>query len=774
MEMNGLWKDRTTLWFTASFLLLFVGCSDPMRLPQNEVFADALLTQGEHFYRQGALEQAITAWGGAERAFQKEAEPGMQAEALVRLSHAYLLTGHYEKALANAKGAFELARAIKDDSRMAAALGSVGNANVSLGDFESAFGNLSESLSIARRIDNPLQTVSILNNLGNLHFTQKQFQRARDRYHEAATLSTKLGKSPLGFTTLINEAKACLQLSQYSEAKALLDEARLRVMTAEHSRTKAHALVSMGLAYNTLGDRFSLDRGSLVNLAVEAMNEGLKVAGDLGDRRIPAYALGYLGRIYERQGEYPRAYRMTQRALLASRSINAPESLYRWDWQMGRILSAVGKTGEALAAYRRAISTLQSIRQETARCYGGGETSFRETAEPMCAEMIDLLLQESALHTGSEQSQSNLLEARQLVELLKVYELRDYFHDECVDAARPKMTSLDEISRNAVVIHVILLKDRAEILASLPSGLKQYRVNASAASVTDEVRELRAKIEKRTTWEFLPHAQRLYEWLIRPLEPDVESSPVATLVFVPDGALRTIPMAALHDGKRFLIQKYPVAVTPGLCLADPRPIQEVELRVLAAGLTAGAQGFPPLPHVAEEIEAIYRFQRGTSLLDQDFRVPTLEEELRKNHFNVLHIASHGKFGDDPKESFLLSFDAKVTMDRLSDCVALSRFRDQPLELLVLSACETAAGDERAALGLAGVAVKAGARSALATLWHVNDPVSSELIGEFYRELGKTAVTRASALQKAQLKILEDRRYEHPGYWSAFLLINNWL
>ena len=344
-------------------------------------------------------------------------------------------------------------------------------------------------------------------------------------------------------------------------------------MSAEDSHAKAHALVSTGLAYDTLCSHLASDQGSLLKLAIEALNEALRVGNQLHDYRVSAYAIGYLGRIYESQGELEQAYKMTQRALWASQKVNAPESLYRWDWQMGRILNAIGNTGEAMAAYRRAISTLQSIRQETARCYGRSDISFRETAGPMCSELIDLLLKASARRKDSAERLPYLIEARELVELLKVYELRDYFHDECVDAARPKMISLDELSGKAVVIHIILLKDRTEILAALPSGLKQYRVNASATSVTEEVRELRAKIEKRTTWEFLPHAQKLYEWLIRPLEADLEFLPVDTLVFVPDGALRTIPMAALHDGKHFLVQKYAVAITPGLCLADPRPIQ---------------------------------------------------------------------------------------------------------------------------------------------------------------------------------------------------------
>jgi CHAT domain-containing protein len=92
----------------------------------------------------------------------------------------------------------------------------------------------------------------------------------------------------------------------------------------------------------------------------------------------------------------------------------------------------------------------------------------------------------------------------------------------------------------------------------------------------------------------------------------------------------------------------------------------------------------------------------------------------------------------------------------------------------LSACETAMGDDQAALGLAGVAIKAGARSALATLWSINDRASSALVMEFYRQLGDSSVSKAVALQRAQLKMLADSAYDHPAYWSPFLLLNNWL
>jgi CHAT domain-containing protein len=140
----------------------------------------------------------------------------------------------------------------------------------------------------------------------------------------------------------------------------------------------------------------------------------------------------------------------------------------------------------------------------------------------------------------------------------------------------------------------------------------------------------------------------------------------------------------------------------------------------------------------------------------------------------VHIATHGKFERYPEDSFLLTFDDKLNMDQLNQLIGLYRFRDEPLELLTLSACETAAGDDRAALGLAGLAIKAGARSALATLWFINDEASSVLVAEFYRQLLDPTISKAVALQRAQMKLIQDPAYRHPTYWAPFLLLNNWL
>src|SRR5262249_23151676 len=171
---------------------------------------------------------------------------------------------------------------------------------------------------------------------------------------------------------------------------------------------------------------------------------------------------------------------------------------------------------------------------------------------------------------------------------------------------------MDSISSN--LGYPILLPERTELLLSLPDGLRRVTVPVTAERLTQEVRELRRLLEKITTREYLPHAQQLYDWLIRPIEPALASTTIDTLVFVPDGPLRTIPMAVLHDGQQFLINKYAVATTPGLKLTDPRPLPRGNTQMLALGLTEAVQGFPALPYVSSELAALQRLYSAEVLL----------------------------------------------------------------------------------------------------------------------------------------------------------------
>ena len=162
------------------------------------------------------------------------------------------------------------------------------------------------------------------------------------------------------------------------------------------------------------------------------------------------------------------------------------------------------------------------------------------------------------------------------------------------------------------------------------------------------------------------------------------------------------------------------------------------------------------------------------LLDQAFSPEQLDATLRRGRFGIVHIAAHGHFAPEAAASFLVTAQGKLTMAQLAQSVERLRFRDQPLELLTLSACETAQGDDRAALGLAGIAIQAGARSAIATLWRVADEATAVLMRALYQHLRTPGVSRAQALRQAQLALLKEPRYADPFFWAPFLLLNNWL
>jgi CHAT domain-containing protein/Tfp pilus assembly protein PilF len=731
------------------------------------------VAQGFEAFQRGAFAQVIAQWTMAAQAYEKAGNADAQSKTLTYLAQAYQTIGQYREAGQSLERALVLAKKAENRTQVAAVLSGLGNVYIAIGPPEKAQQYFTESLGLAKALSDASLMASILNNLGNLFTSQQKYPDALGVYKESIALAEQTGQRSLAARALTNAAIASQQHTQYQEAKAFLDRALALLQGVSNSYDQRSGFISIGLAYDALRPHLPNAQDRLLVGAYEAFHKALRSAEVIGDLRTASYALGSLGKLYETEHRYPEALQLTRQAIFAAQQVQAPESLYRWQWQTGRLLKSLGNREEAIAAYRRAVDTLQAIRPEMAVRYGRSPDSFRDSVGSLYFELVDLLLQRAAALPDRRHAEPYLAEARDMVELLKAAELRDYFRDDCVDIAQAKVTKLDVISQTAAIVYPILLPDRTELLVSLPTGLKRFAVPVGADRIEQRVRVLRRGLQGLIR-RYLAPAQELYDWLIRPLESDLVSFPIDTLVFVPDGPLRTIPMAALHDGEHFLIHKYAVAITPGLDLTDPRPIPRQNMQVLAAGLTEAVQEFPALPYVSTELQAIQQLYRAKILLNQDFLASTIEGSLKEEPFTIVHIASHGQFAAEAEQSFLLAFDEKLTMDRLDQMVGLLRFRDDPLELLTLSACETAVGDDQAALGLAGVAIKAGARSALATLWKVSDQATAILIAEFYRQLQDPAISRAIALQRAQLKLLDDPAYHHPAYWSPFLLINNWL
>lgn len=736
--------------------------------------AQKLMDSGHSAFQHGQFGDAAEYFNRAALAFEHKGAETDHCRALLAASQAGYFIGQHRLAREQLEQALALAREINDEQLVARTLNALGNVTLAQGDLSSSEKYLSEALSAARRVADNEITSAILISQGNLQLAENQSTLAITSYREGEKLAATSGQDNLLSQALINGAEALLSTEQFSAAKTNTDRAVTLLKAFDNTTQSAHALVNCAKIYSRLRAEISAENQTLLEAALNAYSMALKKAEAIQDNRSTSYAYGYMARLYAEENQLSEALTLTQKAIFSAQISDMSEALYLWHWQAGQVETLMGKMDEAIRSYRLAMYDLRAIRDEMSSCYGAPQSSYRTEATLISSELVDLLLQRASELQAGEDIEPYLIEARDTLEIRKVYELREYFKDDCLDATREVSTKADVISAKAVVIYPVLLPDRVELLVSFSGKLKRYILPVGVEELNREAYQLRSALMKRTTWEFLPHAQKLYDWIIRPMEQDLRNVKAKTLVFVPDGALRTIPMSVLHNGDKFLIENYPLAITPSLILTDPKPLNPEDIHLLAMGVTQPVQGFSGLPYVVDEIAAITDLYGGDRLMNDHFKLASVETALKKQPYSIVHIASHGHFGANVDETYLLTFDEKLRMDRFGRYVGLYRFRETPLDLITLSACETAAGDDKAALGLAGVAVRAGARSALATLWHVNDPASYQLVAEFYRQLARAQNSRAEALRQAQLKLLADIRYDHPGYWAPFLLIGNWL
>jgi CHAT domain-containing protein len=732
--------------------------------------AMASLARGAGAFRGGHFQEARAQLSQASQLYAELGDSEARLDALRALAQAQQAEGRFAESLETLAEALSAAERVGDMGREAALRGSLGNAYLALGNWEAAEQQLRRGVELAREAQDPALAAGLLNNLANLYAARGEAERALEDYAQSAHLAAEASRPVERAKALSNAARAASEAGEPGHAAELLDEATEVAETLEPTHEKASVWIHLAATWRRL------DRPGSLLAAHAALTQAILLARELDDPRTLSYALGNLGGLYAEENRNDEALLLMRRALGAAEQADAPELLYRWHWQEGRLLWAQGKSNEALRSYRRAVALLQEIRPESRAQYGSAQARFRRAVAPVYVDFVDSLVQGSGLVSDPADAQRLLVEARATMEQLKAAELRDYFRDECVAEIEAHRVDLDRVSREsrAALVYPIALPERLELLVSLPSGIERVTVPVGAEELRRTVQSYGRGLQSRITTHYRESAQQLYDWLVRPYAARLAEEKVGTLVFVPDAALRAVPMAALHDGEQFLVERYAVAVTPGLSLVDPRPLDAEGARLLLAGLSEPVQGFAALPNTTREIEAIRALYGGEVLLDEAFETARFEAEVETEVPSVVHVASHAVFTGDPATSFVLTHDDRLTMDELSEVVAPTQFRRRPLELLTLSACETAAGDERAALGLAGVAIRAGARSALGSLWAVQDEATYELVVAFYAALKEPGVSKAEALRRAQAKLIADPRFSHPFYWSAFLLISNWL
>ncbi len=398
------------------------------------------------------------------------------------------------------------------------------------------------------------------------------------------------------------------------------------------------------------------------------------------------------------------------------------------------------------------------------------ELSFSQQIEPFYRQLVELLLYDID-SLDEHEKQIRLEESRIAIEDLQQKELENFLQFACLDVRQP---SINEIDPHAAAIYPIVLDNSLEVILSVrEQPLKHYRTKLDRDSQREIFQQVRQDLNPiYRSSDILPSAQKLYDWLILPAENILQENKITTLVFILDRLLRSLPMAVLHDGNQYLIEKYQIALTPGLQLLPAKISEQSQLSILTGGLTQSRQGLPSLPEVAPEIEQISQIIPGNILLDREFTNSSVRAQLDQNSFSIIHLASYVQFSSRANDTFVLTWDARLDVNHLSKLLE-KRHRKNAIKLLVLTAAQTVAEDARATLGLTGIALSSGSRSTVATLWSVRDRSTTNLMTEFYRLLAQHNISQAEALRQAQISLLQDPQYQHPYYWSSFVLIGNW-
>ncbi|NEQ67510.1 MAG: CHAT domain-containing protein [Symploca sp. SIO2D2] len=807
--------------------------------------AQSLNFQGQVYLAQGQPKAAAESFAAAATIYEEAGDNQGVVKSQINQAQALRRSGLYRRALATIEQANDSLTEEPDSLLKAIALRSLGITQRLVGDLNDAEETIEKSLAIAQAENSPEDISAAYLMLGNIskdrankaqersetREIQGNFQQADEYYQQAADNATT------------SNAKIEAQLNQLSllgDREEEFTEEQWELLAEIRDTIEQLPLSSTAISARINWARMVMEQENRINVSpqdiAQQLTLALQQARELQEPRAEAYALGQLGELRLEYGQLEQAEENTRQALIVAQSIGASDVVYRFQWQLAQILKEQGKSAGAVAAYENAVSNLDILRNDLVSVNRDVQFSFRDSVEPIYREFVSLLLSEE------DSSQQDIAKARKIIESLQEAELVNFFQENCLTASP---VEIDQIDSKAGVISPIVLKDRIEVIVTLPdpeaefpeSGVRLLhksvplppdeqqtyfidtfaklreavapRVSVDPNRGVNEELELDKsettdsepkESEERATIgvegatpgkpeDYLPLAQKVYDWLIRPIEQDIANSGVETLVFILDAPLLNLPMAALYDGRQYLIEKYAIAFTPSLQLLESEPLERGELTALKAGIsktpppvelasTKKPLQFSQLPNVQTELDKIQSQVPGELIVNEEFTNKAIQKAIGSAPFPVVHLATHGLFSSTPEDTFILTWEDTLNIDQLNQLLrGREEGQEKPIELLVLSACQTATGDRRAALGLAGVAVKAGARSTLATLWVVNDAATAELMIDFYQELNQDkTISKAQALRRAQISMIkgDDKERRKPYYWAPFVLVGNWL
>lgn len=779
-EQLGQW-DKAENAIAQSLKLLQSKQNINSSLERSQILAQSLDIQGKLQLARGQAEAALTTWQQAANIYAQIDDDAGVTRNRINQAQAMQALGLYRQAQKTLTQANQTLQKQPDSALKATGLRSLGNVFRVVGNLPASRQVLEQSLTVAKQSASPQDFADTLLSLGNTARAQQKTPEAINFYQLSASTSS----SPTTrIEAQLNQLSLLVDNQQWHEAESLYAQIQPQLANLPPSRTGVYAQINLAQSLTQL-KQYSVSNTPSWQDISQLLATSVRQARDLKDGRATSYALGNLAKLYEQTRQWEDATNLTQQALFAAQVIDAADVAYLWQWQLGRLLKQQGKTTEAIAAYTQSVNNLRSLRSDLVAINPDVQFNFRDEVEPVYRQLVDLLLQPD---NNSPTSSNNLQIARTAIESLQLAELENFFRSACLDA-KPQLIDrvVDREDPTAAVIYPIILPDRLEVILKLPeqANLRHYVTKKPQSEVENILETLQKYLkEPDRTYDVKKLSQQIYSWLIQLLEAELGKTQVKKLVFVLDGALRNIPMAVFYDEKqqKYLIEKYAIALTPGLQLLAPQHLQRQRLNALTAGVSESREvegrQFPRLDNVKLELNQIdSQLPRSKALLDRKFTETNLQSQIKSASFNVVHMATHGQFSSNLDDTFILTWDRLLKINDLDNLLRANNPQGTSnIELLVLSACETATGDNRATLGLAGIAARAGARSILATLWSVDDRSTAALMSEFYKQLANTNLTKAEALQQAQLALWNNKNqdWKRPYFWAAYVLVGNWL
>ncbi len=727
-----------------SLLLLMICWNNPVNA---EPTADDLLEQSQMSIREGRVYAAFDLLQQAETASQSAHQRWLIAMAA---SEAYLRNGQLEKARQKLDTIYPMIESARQPALFSALLQRMGHVAMARQDLSSAGNYYQQALEQAELSDDPAEQAAAWLNL--------------------AAVDQQL-------SSLSKAEQAIQQLAESAEKQRLL----------------------LALAYQA-------EQQGQIAMAYQATQQLLSTTSGA---RIQSQAYGLMAKLYQRQNRHDEALQLVEKAITSS---SDQDLQLQWLWLQAQLLAGQNQTESALAAYRSATQQLNALRVDIPVFYHDGQSSFNQTFAPLYEEYIETLLKASS-NQPTKSAQKLLQELIDSWELLKAAELQDYFKDACA----VKQNQQQQLEPGTAMLYPIMLADKLLVVARFSDQIIAHTVALNKQQLADRLQNFSADMINQRSVTAL--SRQLYQWMLAPLQASFKERNIHTLVYLPDGQLRQAPLAMLHDGKQYLIEKYALVTVPGLSMVSgpsealnkqhillagmsvPGPVVDElidsKTNIFAAvdeaqrGLSLRGAALQPrasdtatkrelraselreeltLPGVTTEITRLKEMSQGAILQDDQFTLMNFQENVYQGH-SVVHIASHGFFSGDPENSFVMTYDRILNMNQLAELFRTEAFNRQPVEMVVLSACQTAEGDDRSPLGLSGVVVQSGVKSAVGSLWPVADEAAQQFFAEFYQAYQQPGISKAKAMRIAQKKLL--KQYPHPFFWAPFILVGEW-